>query len=1254
MSRRPRSLVLGIAIGLLGLVLTVGAIGVGGVEVSPDAPTQISGCTTIDTPGDYELTADVVDSNASTCIEITSDNVTLDGRGYSIDGVNASFSHGVQAGVTTAVTNVTVEDLAVADWAFGVSFQSVTDGTIESVDASENDIGVQLGRGQDVLIDDTTTTDNGNWGIAARGTEDVLVRESTVSDNADGIEVSSRADDVTIHDVNVTGSTGMGVRVGAATNTTIDLSTIVDQDTGVAIVGSDASDAVGTVLRDLTVAQSSTADVRVDVRATDTSFDGLILTSAVLSGTAARVELGAPSSLPAVPTGQDHVNQFLALEEVASGGYLDATFHYDPSAVGAIDESTLTVHRHDGSWTAVSGSTVDPTADTVSGNVTASATSEVVAPLGDVAGSDITDCLTITQSGSYDVTGDITTSQNVCIDVQADDVHVDGGGHTITGTMGTAAIQAIGRSNVSVSNLDLEAWMSGAEYLDVVDGDLSDVEVTSSDHAVNLQGVTDVHIANVTALGTADTAGQMRSSQDVIVSDLTVDGANGHGLEAVVSQGVTVVDASVTNVSDDGLRFDDSDDVAVAGGTVTMADRGLLLAAGTNASVDGMTASDNGDGAVLDGWQGGTLESVNASTNGDDGLRITDTRDVAIDGGTFDANGVFGISLVESATGGAHPTTNNTLLDLAARDNGDWDVGNHGHAGGNDAEAVDLDTATVSFVATDVHLRGEGAPPADPADYDNVDAYLRVAESAPGGTVDLNVSYDPATVAAAGVDEPTLGLMRHDGTWTDVTPTGVDVGAQDAWGELTGIAAGGEPVGVFGTDDPSLNDDCFTVTDPGSYTVTADISTTQGVCIDVQADDVHIDGGGHLIDHQQTGHRAVEAINQSNVSVSNLTVSSWVFGASFHNVDDGTITDMQATNTVLGFDIENANDVNLSDVGYANGHSGSQSWTSGGDSHGIRVRLSDAVSIDDATVTDSTNAGVVIFDSSGTTLSTLHVHDVSGHGFVINQATNVSATDVEIDNADDAGLRVDGSTDAGVTDFEISGSEEGVLLDGGELDLLQGLATDNAYGLRLESADHSVTNVTLEDNDYGVYSDATGGTTFNGVVAEDNDWDAWVGGLSSTQSAIDDLLVGDTLVQIRGIAAGVRTAGTVPGDPSGMNNLSTYLKVRIDQDNWAPDAHLNLTVSFPIGPYGLVEDGTVSGWEHNGSWSELPAPNEEVSGVNQVNMSIDHGPFQTARLIGLFGEEDPDGSPIPGFAPTAAILALLAIAMLGRRLSDRL
>lgn len=91
------------------------------------AAKPVDSCSTISGPGDYILTMDIMNSSETNCININSNDVILDGAGYTIDGVDAANSTGVYV---IGKTNVTVEHLKVTDWNTGIYYQDVTYGSI--------------------------------------------------------------------------------------------------------------------------------------------------------------------------------------------------------------------------------------------------------------------------------------------------------------------------------------------------------------------------------------------------------------------------------------------------------------------------------------------------------------------------------------------------------------------------------------------------------------------------------------------------------------------------------------------------------------------------------------------------------------------------------------------------------------------------------------------------------------------------------------------------------------------------------------------------------------------------------------------------------------------------------------------------------------------------------------------------------------------------------------------------------------------
>jgi len=111
------------------------------------AVTLISSCGTIYSPGEYVLNQNIINSNSMACIRIMSSNVIFDGAGYMIGGVNASNTIGVVISANVSLgtfVNVTVKNLKVRDWDFGIFSSELFDGTITNNIALSNRYGIFL------------------------------------------------------------------------------------------------------------------------------------------------------------------------------------------------------------------------------------------------------------------------------------------------------------------------------------------------------------------------------------------------------------------------------------------------------------------------------------------------------------------------------------------------------------------------------------------------------------------------------------------------------------------------------------------------------------------------------------------------------------------------------------------------------------------------------------------------------------------------------------------------------------------------------------------------------------------------------------------------------------------------------------------------------------------------------------------------------------------------------------------------------
>ncbi len=177
----------GIAIGITALVLLL-AGGAG-------AATPISSCTMISSPGTYVLSQNIVNSNVSKCIEITSSDVVFDGAAYTIDGIDNASTYGIYVLNPITLTNVSVKNVKVTDWSYGIYYENTINGNIDNNTASSNSDGIFLSSsGSNTLTNNNVLNnyaDIYHAGIYLHSSNNNTLSGNSASSNFNGIFLDS-------------------------------------------------------------------------------------------------------------------------------------------------------------------------------------------------------------------------------------------------------------------------------------------------------------------------------------------------------------------------------------------------------------------------------------------------------------------------------------------------------------------------------------------------------------------------------------------------------------------------------------------------------------------------------------------------------------------------------------------------------------------------------------------------------------------------------------------------------------------------------------------------------------------------------------------------------------------------------------------------------------------------------------------------------------------------------------------------------
>ena len=132
---------------------------------------EITNCTTITQPGEYRLTQDIIDSDASTCINITADDVILDCQWHIIDGTNTPETYGIYIVRSnySEKTNITIKNCIVTDWYYGMYLNIIYYSSFSNMILNSNFIGIYALSTRMTSFTNITSNYNSNIGIYLNG-----------------------------------------------------------------------------------------------------------------------------------------------------------------------------------------------------------------------------------------------------------------------------------------------------------------------------------------------------------------------------------------------------------------------------------------------------------------------------------------------------------------------------------------------------------------------------------------------------------------------------------------------------------------------------------------------------------------------------------------------------------------------------------------------------------------------------------------------------------------------------------------------------------------------------------------------------------------------------------------------------------------------------------------------------------------------------------------------------------------------------
>ncbi len=155
------------------------------------AQNYISSCTAISSPGKYMLNTNITNSPSPICIYINSSDVILDGAEHIIGGIGALGTAGIYVNNPAIVlTNVTVKNLTVAGWHFGIFYNTTINGSMDNNAVILTGTGISLKSSSNTIVSNNFVNNIAglsNLGIALVGSNNSNVTNNMILNNSYGI-----------------------------------------------------------------------------------------------------------------------------------------------------------------------------------------------------------------------------------------------------------------------------------------------------------------------------------------------------------------------------------------------------------------------------------------------------------------------------------------------------------------------------------------------------------------------------------------------------------------------------------------------------------------------------------------------------------------------------------------------------------------------------------------------------------------------------------------------------------------------------------------------------------------------------------------------------------------------------------------------------------------------------------------------------------------------------------------------------------
>lgn len=1123
---------------------------------------SVSTCTSLDSPGYYTLTGSITNSGVTNCISITTNNVTLDGAGHTIDGQDLLDSYGVFVhNATESITNITVRNLTVTDWHHGIHFNNTANVLVENNNASMNSYnGIFISYTINADTSNNTMNSNSKAGIVLMSVSNSSLFNNTATSNTDsGIYLSGSVRNNLRN--NYASLNGNGFYVISSSNNTIESNNAtLNNDFGFYLVSSSINN----------ILNNNSANSNLNA-------GGIGISSFSNLNTLSNNSLVSNFQGLVVETSYSNkiMNNSISWSN-KNGIVLISTSNNDLVGNKAISNYLNGISLIFSSYNNVSGNTLDSNNKGI--NVGFSTGNNLT--LNNMSGNTYNFDLYGVQyedfNNSID-TSNVVDLKPVMYLTNASDIEYNS-------STNAGLLYCILCNNVTVRDLLFSKNGAGVFFWRTNNSLIENITAISDIEGINLEYSYNNTIkgnnASINSYGI-----HLTDSWNNIISD-NMGFSNDIGINVNSSWANIITNNNASSNNQYGLYLQISGDNNLSG---NIADSnvfsGIFIDKDSNSNLlFNNSANSNLFYAIYLKDSGSNILNKNNASNSSYGFGLDNSSNNNLSENTAMNNTAWDFFLISASS-------NNTVLNLTIN-------------------------PIISFRGKDISIKSESSRPADPGNYRNISKYINASNTSADSWLFLNVSYDESDIS--GMNEGSFAMWRHNGsTWSQVGGmNGVDTVQNYVYANITNFSIFA-PIGVS-----SNIDSCTDISIPGNYTLTGDIIESVVLqCIKITSSDVILDGSGHTIDGIGTMgsfgivvHNSTESLK--NVTVRNFTVTDWEHGISYTDTSNGNIENVNSSlNTVVGIELVNSssnilmnntagsNGIGISLDVYSNSNILNDNMAQENSLYDIlpNVERCENILVNN---TGSGNRQIKFFNSS------VNIQNEILSGLILCDADNSIINNVTIEGSiteNNNGLIVSWTDNSSFERINSSNNKDGISFYSSENNtLIDSAAISNSgNGISIYSSiGNNITNNTANLNDYGFYIWGGGKNNLRENNASYNSYGielSW----SNNNTLINNTDNGNTILDFKssvsvnntvlnldinpvisfnGEDIALKSVSSPPPDPIGYHNLTRY----INATNTSYYSWLLWNVSYDDSEVSNLNESSLRIWRYSGSsWSQV-------------------------------------------------------------------